>query len=326
MLLYNITLVTILEANTIELKKKYQRVAVTGDSVTLTPLADKIQSNRVSNYSVAANGYFDEAILTLSNSESVIRITLRNPRPANPPPTPAPTPLPTATPEPTEAPTAEPTLEPTEGPTASPAPSFDHAMLAELDGCMVSVSYGTDAAIPDTASLALRPVPQEAYSGYLAQAALALGCGEEELLSLRLMDISLEDGGRPTAPQAPVRLTVTLPAPPSPDAEVHVLHFGDPTQDLPAQTQGESVTFWTEGFSVFGVAEKTIEKYVQASDGTPTRLLSLTPMPPESQMEPIWRFWKFFPLKKRRMAATLIRNMPRRSGTRWAGPAEALLI
>ncbi len=119
----------------------------------------------------------------------------------------------------------------------------------------ITVTYDSKAGIPDGAEIEASEAPvDEAYLARLTETAAALSVELSSITYSKLLDISIVKDGVEIEPKTPVDVKVELL-----DAEsvtdLRVVHFGDTTEELAAQTQGSTVTFETDGFSLFSLAD-----------------------------------------------------------------------
>ena len=164
-----------------------------------------------------------------------------------------------------------------------------------LDGgdFRLTVSCGAEAAIPADAAFVLEPLTVgEAYESYRARAmetvraSLADDHVKTELLGL--FDLSIFDAdGNKLQPAAPVTVRIELDAGLPADEQVYAVHFTgraerpmqakaakkaparavSNTELIAAENDSGTVSFTTDGFSVYAIVGTTIEKQVLASDG-----------------------------------------------------------
>lgn len=134
----------------------------------------------------------------------------------------------------------------------------------------ITVTYHTDARVPEDASLQVREIPAEhdpdaptAYDGYAAEARRVLGMEEAEEEYLRLFDIALADAeGQKVEIAAPVTVTVSL-ADGKEDMHSRVVHFPDGGGDAQVVDSVTSftedaetvVSFTADGFSVYAIVD-----------------------------------------------------------------------
>ena len=144
----------------------------------------------------------------------------------------------------------------------------------------VTVTCDRGAAIPADAKLVVREIvsTNKDYKGYLDQAADALNVAPEQIAYSRIFDISLVSAatGESYQPEQGVKVSIRMLADaPDKSADVEVVHFGSGedgapdvrTMDGALKDGGASVEFTTDGFSVFVVAQVTLEKTITAADG-----------------------------------------------------------
>ena len=128
----------------------------------------------------------------------------------------------------------------------------------------ITVTYGKDAEIPDGAEIEAEEVAADAdYLSYLNQTAEALQVDLSSITYSKLLDISIVKDGKKIEPKAPVDVKVELL-----DAEgvtdLRVVHFADDEQavELSAETEGQTVTFETDGFSLFSLTDFTLIDHI----------------------------------------------------------------
>lgn len=158
---------------------------------------------------------------------------------------------------------------PAERALAAPASVSDEITVTDGSRYIVTVSYDTDAGIPEGAALRVRELTEadEGYGDYLARSAEALGAEKESIQFARALDISLYDPltMEEYQPTGSVSVSITLPDVALEESgSVSVLHFGEEPEVLPASVSENAVAFETEGFSVYLVVAHESE-----DDGTP---------------------------------------------------------
>jgi fibro-slime domain-containing protein len=135
----------------------------------------------------------------------------------------------------------------------------------------ITVSYGTDAGIPEHADLAVQELKEDAYEDYLARTAVAMDAAG--FAYARIFDISIvdsEDSSVTYQPQAPVEVKIELMDAETEKQPFSVVHFDREPEILEADTDGNKVSFSTDGFSAYAI--------VQGPEAVPlgwTRLTSL---------------------------------------------------
>ena len=156
----------------------------------------------------------------------------------------------------------------------------------------IEVTYGPEAEIPEGALLKVQEIPEgsDLWEAYRKQTAAALGSDDVRMPGL--YDITILDAeGNEVEPKAPVNVSITLANADSGE-DLHVVHFTEAMpeeqakgeeqaegQPLPAEEQissekinanvdGNTVTFETEGFSVYAFAYAVVYYYKTASGET----------------------------------------------------------
>ena len=142
----------------------------------------------------------------------------------------------------------------------------------------INVSYGPEANIPEGAELKVEEIPEGSslWEAYRKQTAAALRA--DDVLLPGLYDIAIIADGQAVEPAAPLNVSIRLDNAES-DEELHVVHFMEeipaglvaameaPTEGQPAaeeekirseiisaEVEGKTVTFETDGFSVYAFA------------------------------------------------------------------------
>lgn len=128
----------------------------------------------------------------------------------------------------------------------------------------VTATYDDNAGLPGDAKLSVSEVSVDdpRYVTYLNDTAEALGVSAGELGYLRLLDIAIvgEDGTKFT-PNDQVKVTVEL-IDEIETGDLRVVHFGAETEEIAAETEGDTVTFTTDSFSVFSFVDLTLVQSV----------------------------------------------------------------
>lgn len=149
----------------------------------------------------------------------------------------------------------------------------------------IEVTYGPEAEIPEDAALRVVEIPEgsDLWEAYRKQTAAALGADDVRMPGL--YDITIFDAvGNEVEPKAPVSVVIKL-ANAEDDEQLHVVHFTeeipdelvkseeqDADQPLAAEDQiasekinatveGQTVTFETDGFSIYAFAYKVDFEY-----------------------------------------------------------------
>ena len=129
-------------------------------------------------------------------------------------------------------------------------------LMADGSTYEVTVTYSEDAGIPADAILNVRELTEyeDYYASYVLQAAEAIEADESRLSYVKLLDITITDAeGAKIEPAVPVDVKICLLDKNRPEETVQVIHFGSDTEVLESSTDEDTVTFSTEGFSVYAV-------------------------------------------------------------------------
>ncbi len=132
----------------------------------------------------------------------------------------------------------------------------------------ITVSYDGKAHLPEDAEIRAEEVSLDGdeYLNYLQSTASTLGVDISSLTYSKLFDISIVDGaGNEYQPDENVKVTVELMESEAGSVEdLRVVHFGeeDAPVELEASTSGKSVTFETNGFSVFSFNDTSLADVV----------------------------------------------------------------
>ena len=129
---------------------------------------------------------------------------------------------------------------------------------------LITVSYGSDAGIPEGAALEVSEIllenefadePAE-YERYKEQAALALGLESGAVGYARFFDISIVDAsGQHVQPAEGSTVSVSIRLEDVESGTLKVVHFGKTAEVLNAVIEGNSVSFDAAGFSVYGIVD-----------------------------------------------------------------------
>ena len=148
--------------------------------------------------------------------------------------------------------------------------------LTETDGSTyrISVTYGEDAGLPEDAQLRVREImPDSAdYVRYLSDAAAANELGTDDFGYVRLFDISVvsaetgEEYTLDSRAEVAVELFDAGNDGSGAAEELQVIHFehrggGEQARLLAADTQGDTVRFLTDGFSVYAFTEVELSEH-----------------------------------------------------------------
>lgn len=122
----------------------------------------------------------------------------------------------------------------------------------------ISVTYGPDAQIPEDAELAVSELDGADSRDYLARTAATMDANGFDYA--RVFDISIVDGaGQEVQPAAYVGVSVELlDVGDSAQRDFSVVHFGDEADEpeqMDAETDGNVVSFSTDGFSAYAIVD-----------------------------------------------------------------------
>ncbi|MBR5041023.1 MAG: InlB B-repeat-containing protein [Clostridiales bacterium] len=132
----------------------------------------------------------------------------------------------------------------------------------------ITATFDETSGIPSDAQLAVSEVSDSEYIDYLTSATQALGESIHSVSYGKLFDIALVKNGVKYQPVdgSTVKVKVELMDTENVD-DVKVVHFeGDKAEELSASTKGSTVSFETDGFSVFSFIDfSLISRYVTAT-------------------------------------------------------------
>ena len=138
------------------------------------------------------------------------------------------------------------------------------------DGNTYTVSVDlSDANIPEGAYLQVEELSDDEAEEYTKEAAKAVDTKVKDLLYSKALDISIIYNNEKIQPDGNVRVEVTLQDKKK-DIITEVVHFGDETEVLDSETDGKTVDFTTDGFSVFAIVgtETITTNYITAEGDT----------------------------------------------------------
>ena len=129
-------------------------------------------------------------------------------------------------------------------------------MTADGKTYKVTVTAGADAQIPGDAELEVNELTESDtdYQAYADETADALGSTADALNYTKFLDISIVSDGQKVQPAAPVDVQIQM-LDRRAEGDVQVVHFGEKREVLEASTEGDTVSFQTDGFSVYAVVE-----------------------------------------------------------------------
>lgn len=124
----------------------------------------------------------------------------------------------------------------------------------------ISVTYDGGAGLPADASLSVSEISGERFNEYAEMAAEAMDTSV--LDELCVFDIAIVDSeGTSWQPDQSVTVTVELSGSKTPAEAVSVVHFGDEAEVLESKKDGNTVTFRTDGFSVYALGSNHLRTY-----------------------------------------------------------------
>ena len=131
-------------------------------------------------------------------------------------------------------------------------------ITAEGDTYEVTVTYGKDAEIPDKSTLSVAEVTEAAadYESYKKQTADALDGATDNFQYIKLLDISIINAnGEKVIPAAAVDVNIRLLDKSEVSENTQIVHFGEKVEVLESSVEDDTVTFSTEGFSIFVIVD-----------------------------------------------------------------------
>lgn len=140
----------------------------------------------------------------------------------------------------------------------------------------ISVTYGAAAGIPENADLNVEELTEgsSAYETYVANTESALGMEEGSAGYIRLFDIGIVDKNDPSVRYQPAEGTtvdVKIELADSSSETLSVVHFADGSSTgdvVTAETDGQTVRFEAEGFSIYAITDSSKRLQYNFYDGT----------------------------------------------------------
>ena len=134
-------------------------------------------------------------------------------------------------------------------------------LLSGGEGYEISLTYENEANIPEGAELVVNEITEKSgdYDVLTEKTEETLQVNADEILSVTFVDLSIEKDGEAIEPAVPVDVQIRLKDKETAQTkeEVSVVHFGDETEILDADTENaedaEVVSFTADGFSVYAV-------------------------------------------------------------------------
>ena len=118
----------------------------------------------------------------------------------------------------------------------------------------ITVTYDRSAGIPAGTDLSVSELDGEAYEEYLRRTEVVLETAGFEYA--RIFDISLVDSeGKEIQPETQVQVSVTLLDAEEGEEDFSVVHFGEEPEQMITETDGNVVSFSTEGFSAYAIVK-----------------------------------------------------------------------
>ena len=133
----------------------------------------------------------------------------------------------------------------------------------------IAVTYDDSAEIPDDAELRVKEIlPEDAryqdyYQKSLAKVGVVNVTGDTDMDNYaHVFDIQIWHDDFEIEPASPVSVSIRLLDTPEEDGlDLKVVHFGETTEVLNAKSKGDTVSFETTGFSVYGIVEAPAAMY-----------------------------------------------------------------
>ena len=140
----------------------------------------------------------------------------------------------------------------------------DNVLTKDGHNYKVSVTYGPESGIPENAELIAEEITEgtEIYNIYVSNTENALGWNEGETGYIRLFDIKITDPydhGIKYQPAEGTAVDVKIELADSENEELNVVHFSDGNTEgniIESVTDGQTVSFKADGFSVYALADK----------------------------------------------------------------------
>ena len=139
----------------------------------------------------------------------------------------------------------------------------------------ITATYGADSKIPAGAELEVSEITEGAslngtsYDEYAAKSEKALGLEEGSAGYIRLFDIKIVDKNDHSKKYQPAdgsSVSVRIRLADSDSEDLRVVHFGDASENgeiVEAETNGKTVSFGANGFSVYAVVDGSTDEYAR---------------------------------------------------------------
>ncbi|MBQ7059826.1 MAG: fibro-slime domain-containing protein [Firmicutes bacterium] len=152
----------------------------------------------------------------------------------------------------------------------------DEVITYDGETFKITVTCGSEAQIPENAQLKVEEIlpDSEVYQEYLLKTQDILE-ENQKVTFVRLFDITILVDGKEVQPAAPVEVQIELINNAKAEEaiiedDVLAIHFNEEEEEpevLEAAVEEATVTFNTDGFSVYGIVGTTLQTVIEASDG-----------------------------------------------------------
>ena len=155
---------------------------------------------------------------------------------------------------------------------------------AAESGVEAWITYMSDAGIPEGAELHVRELDAGEQEAYQAQTARALNCDDESYLRYtKYLEFTLTCEGEALELNAPVTAYVTLPDVSEGLEALQVVRFGGAAPELmDSGREGDTVSFGTDSFAVFGIGNALISITANETELAAVEVLGFSPDAPVS--------------------------------------------
>ena len=156
-----------------------------------------------------------------------------------------------------------------------------HVITADGEDYLIKVTCGTESGIPDDADLAVEEISKTSsvYDKYVSKTESALGIEEGTAGYIRLFDISIVnkvDHSIKYQPEAGTTVDVCIELEDKDSSleaatSTQVVHFADDTEDgdiIESSTEGQTISFETDGFSIYAIVDSNKRLQYNFYDGT----------------------------------------------------------
>ncbi|MBQ3460757.1 MAG: hypothetical protein IJH14_08825 [Solobacterium sp.] len=133
---------------------------------------------------------------------------------------------------------------------------YVNVITADGSGYLITVTYKSDAGIPEDAELEASEIIDPAeYETYLNRTAETLGQETDALSYARFFDIKIVKDNETIQPKEGSVVGVSIELNDAAGENLSVVHFGEEPEVLASTTEENSVVFETTGFSVYGIVD-----------------------------------------------------------------------